>query len=344
MAFSYRTRQRFRRLWAALLTLMLIAVLVLVCWVLWLDRYVVYTRDGVKFDFSLSPQYPDGVLAVPPTPQETVDVYYQEFTQPTEPENKELQHLSGFYVTLDMLRIHGFDAVKAKIQQLPAGTAVMVDVKDIKGEFYYSSSIGHLADDMPIAPMDDLITFLQSGNYYTIARLPAFRDYWFGLYNVPMGLPKVGGLGSLWADTSDNSYCYWLSPAADGVIHRLAQITLELRTRGFDEVLFYDFRYPDTDQVIVTVDKTEALKKAAADLVNACTTDRFTVSFTSTEPNFPMPEGRCRLYMDNVDAEDIVYLRDKLLFTNPEVRWVFLADSNDTRYADYGILRPMPIP
>ena len=41
MAISYRTRRFFRRLSIFILTLVLLAVVLAVCWFLWLDRYVI---------------------------------------------------------------------------------------------------------------------------------------------------------------------------------------------------------------------------------------------------------------------------------------------------------------
>ena len=47
MTIPYRTRRVLKRLGSALLALALVAIFVLMCWLLWLDRFVVYTRDGI---------------------------------------------------------------------------------------------------------------------------------------------------------------------------------------------------------------------------------------------------------------------------------------------------------
>ena len=59
----YRTRRLVRNLLIAILVLVLVASAALICWLLWLNRYIVYTRDGAKLDFSLSLQFPEGELA-----------------------------------------------------------------------------------------------------------------------------------------------------------------------------------------------------------------------------------------------------------------------------------------
>ncbi|MGN1000123.1 MAG: putative glycoside hydrolase [Faecousia sp.] len=336
MALSYRTRRRFRRLWIALLTLVIAAAVFLVCWTLWLDRYVIYTRDGVELNFDLSLEFPEGILAEAPPPPETVDVYYNEGEDAIEPVSTELTQMNGYYITLDMI-VADIDAVRAQIAELPEDAAIMLDVRNIKGETYYTSSVSVNTDKYPLEVLDTLIGELKNSKHYLIARMPAFRNYWFGLYNMPNGLQKID-IVALWMD---ETRCYWLDPTKDGTITHLIQMVLELRMMGFNEVVFYDFRFPDTDQIKFTGDKAAALQEAAKRLVDACTTETFAVSFTSADPSFPLPEGRSRLYLENITAAEIIYLKEKFQYDNEIVRTVFLTDSNDTRYEEYSVLRPL---
>ena len=341
MAISYRSRRFFRRLAIFILSVVLLAALLAVCWFLWLDRYVIYTSDGAKLDFDLSLEFPEGQAAQRPTPGETVQIYYPEdevTTVPTEPETNEMPLLDGFYITFEMLRDTGIDAIKAQIAEMSAHVPIMLDVKIIKGEFLYSSVNGHNTDKLNLQEMDDLIAYLSNRGHYLIARMPAFRDYWFGLYNVALGLQKVDGRVSLWMD---EARCYWLDPAKEGNITRIAQIVVELRALGFDEVMFFDFRYPDTDQIIITGgEPADNLQAAAEALVAACSSETFTVSFTTTDPNFKLPDGRCRLYLENVAAADIAWLMNSYGLGEEYTKVVFLTTSEDTRYREYSILQP----
>ena len=74
----YHTRRILRRIFVSLVVLALVTAGVLLCWLLWLNRYVVYTRDGVKLDFDMPLEFPQGQLAVPPTAPPPVDIYYNE--------------------------------------------------------------------------------------------------------------------------------------------------------------------------------------------------------------------------------------------------------------------------
>ena len=211
-----------------------------------------------------------------------------------------------------------------------------LDVKNIRGEFFYSTSLGRNNDRIDPANMNALIARIRNSGHYLIARLPAYRDYWYGLENVEDGIFNPNRM-SLWMD---EERCYWLNPNAEGTLTYLISIVTELRTLGFDEVVFTDFRLPDTDAIYFEEDRAETIRKAAEDLVRICTTDRFALSFVGNEI-FPLPEGRSRLYAENVAAAEAAALAQRLGLENPQTRLVFLTDLKDTRYDAYGVLRPL---
>lgn len=338
MNLSYRTRRRLRRLGKTLLITALVALVAWMCWLVWLDRYIVYTPQGVRLDFSLDLTFPTGPAAEAPEPGPTVSIFYDEpDAEPILP-NYEQTPISGYYVDFDALT-EDVSAVKLQLESLPAGTAVLLDVKNTKGFFHYSTSVGQTTSDkVDIEAMDELFTWLAGRDLYTIARLPAFRDWEFGLNNVPCGLPKKDGNGSLWMDDTN---CYWLDPTSDGTLNYLVRILTELRGLGFDEVVFEDFRFPNTEKIEFEGDKTQSLADAAAMLVSACATDRFCVSFFSEDPAFPLPAGRTRLYLSDVTAADVHTVAQQVTTDDPAVHVLFFATTNDTRYDAYSVLRPL---
>ena len=137
MAIPYRTRRTLKRLVTALLALALLAVVVWGCWVVWLERFVIYTEDGAIFDFDLPLQFPQGQLAVPPPAQPTVPIY---FDDGSEDHAGELTQLGGFYVEPELL-LSDMAAVKAQLEKLPMGTPVLIDVKNIRGGFFYTTGV-----------------------------------------------------------------------------------------------------------------------------------------------------------------------------------------------------------
>ena len=332
MTLPYRTRQTLRRFGIALLALLFLAVLVWGCWIIWLSRFVIYTRDGAKLDFSLPEQISAGQLAVKPKPGEKIPINYSDQNETL---TTELTQLGGYYVEVSALK-EDISAVKSQIQALPAGTPVMIDVKNIYGSFFYSTNVGaSYTTTVDVHAMDELIDFLDSSGMYTIARLPALRDREYGLHHVSDGLPTAGGY--LWMDDDG---CYWLNPISSGTLSYLIQITNELKKLGFDEVVFYDFYFPETSSIVYKEDKVQALTTAANTLVASCATDSFAVSFVGNA-EFPLPEGRSRLYVENAEASSAASIAQQTGLENPAVRLVFLTQVHDTRFDQYGVLRPL---
>lgn len=335
MSLPYRTQRALSRLCVTLLVLLLIAAVALLCWLLWLNRFVLYTKDGVKLDFDLEQELVGGQIAQSqPIPEVSID--FQE-TEPTEPESTDLKKFSGYYISYAELS-GNLAGVRAKVEQLPAGTPVMLDLKSIRGEFYYTSSQGRLSTKVDVGGIDELLAYMRVKELYVIARIPAFRDYYYGLGHVAHGLIGDPVKVSLWMDSER---CYWLNPDKEGTIMYIISIITELRTLGVDEVAFYDFRFPDTDKIVYNGDRLASIANAAKTLVEACSTETFTVSFISTDPSFNLPEGRCRLYMENVAASEVQMMVDVAGISEPEKRFVFLTNMNDTRFEDYCVLRPL---
>lgn len=337
MNLPYRTRRILRRFGIFLLTAAVIFALVWLCWVIWLQRYVVYTRDGAVLDFSRSAQSLSGVEAREPTQGATVGIYYNEGENLITPDNS-LTQISGVYA--DTAAILADQSGVASALRARSEGAVMLDVKSIYGNFFYSTGISGAssASGVDVSAMDGLIRDLNAKGLYTIARVPAFRDRSFGLNNTSSGLPTEEGY--LW---EDDEGCYWLNPADSGTITYLVRIATELRELGFREVVFTEFAFPDTDQVVISSEgtKAEILAKAASDLVSACAAEGFAVSFASTDPTLAIPAGRSRLYLMGVDASAAASVAAQTTVEDKQVNLVFLADTNDTRFDSYSVLRAL---
>ena len=336
MHITYKARQFYRRLFRVLLVLVMAALILLLCWVLWLRRFLIYTADGARLDFTLTQQWPLGQTGQAGGPVTHPDIYFTEPSTTTPPttEDGEAPHFEAYHVTLEELQTE-LDVVLERILQLPEGTPVMLDVKGYWGYFYYSSSLGASSGSFDMGIMDAFFRAVNESGVYAIARLPAFRDYAFALKNPGCGLNEERGV--LWVDPDK---CYWLDPGSDGTLEHLIDIARELRVMGFDEVAFTNFAFPDTNKVVYKQDKAETIAKAAKALANACADDSFAISFITTDQHFPLPEGNCRLYLQDVAAVDV----DLVLSTmEPDViaRTVFFTNSNDTRFQQCGVIKPL---
>ncbi len=339
MRIPYRTKRMLHRLGVILLILLVLAILCWICWVTWLNRFVVYGRDGkVTLDFEASEDIP-GVVAVPPAAQGEVPIFFNEGADAVELSNA-LTQFSGYYISYNDLSTN-IAGVRENLNLVPSGTAVMIELKGGYGSFYYSSSLPDSISSasVDIAAVDELIATMKTKGYYLIAKVSAFQDYNFGLNHVSSGLPLVG-LPYLWMDDEG---CYWLKPSDQITLNWVTSIVNELKDLGFHEVVLANFRFPNSEKYSYSDDKEAALQTAAQTLLTSCSSDNFTLSFGVATASFPLPEGRCRLYLENVEAKDIQTQAAQAVVADPQAQLVFIGSTNDTRYDEYSVLRPIEL-
>ena len=333
---SYRTRRLLRRCIIILMWLALIGLLLWGCWMVWIQRYVVYTRDGVKIDMDRSTVDIVGEVATPPAPRDPVSIYFTPKDEITDMGHK-LYQILGYYVPTDAL-LYDITAVSSQLDLLTPGSAVMIDLKSIYGNFFYNTKIegASVSGNVNATMMDNIIKKLDGPEYYSIARVPAFREM-----NFETSACLSDEDGYPW---HDEEYCVWLDPTDDETMAYLIQICNELRNLGFDEVVFYEFRFPDSPNYVFDSDlsKAKALEEAARSLVSSCSGDGFAVSFEG-DSKFVLPEGLSRLYIDGVAADQAASVAATIPVSNPVVNIVFKATSNDTRYNEFSALRVMDV-
>ncbi len=345
MSIPYRTRRNLRRFFVTVLALVLFSSLALLCWLLWLNRYVVYSQSGARFDFSISVPYAPGLSPVAPEPRPTITIHdkAEEVEDPEDPITNELQQFIGCYVTLEDLREPDrFEVTRNALLALPAGSTVMLELKSVSSYVYYSSETAREDPDFDVVRMDALIRELQGKGHYVIARIPAFQEREYILEDehgrFDQGLEHIKG-GSLWWDSENR--CYWLNPASDGTMTYLIQLVTELRGMGFHEVVFKDFQFPETDKIQFEGDKLETLTNVASMLVKTCSTDKFCVSFTRHDADLKLPQGRTRLYLTGISAADADTAAEKTGLADLQAQVVFLTEKSDTRYEEFSVLRPL---
>ena len=334
MAIPYRTQRLLKRTGTTILVTVLVLAIIILCWLLWLERFIVYDReDGIILDdrssLDIQGQTMSGRADLP-----KVEIYYNEGENAIVTET-DMTKLTGYYISAAELE-KDITAIRPQLEALEPGTPVMIDVKNIKGELFYDSKASEYRSGSISTPaMDELLKYLHANNFYTIARLPALRDFNFGLNNVEFGLPTRGGY--LWVDSS---YCYWLNPASQGTRSYLISIITELKNMGFDEVVLTDFVFPESTEIVFDGDRQQAIADAAKVLADACSSEAFTVSFAG-KVGFALPEGRSRLYLEGAEPAMAASVAESTGLEQPEIYVVFITDLHDTRFDDFGVLRPL---
>lgn len=337
--FSYRNKRRVRRLLLAVV--IVLAVLLFFCLIrfVYLQRFLVYENGNVRLDYDqnlVSQPQEDALFA-----DEPITIITEEAAvQVSNPLDEPRAALNGCYITTSMLT--QLDAVKAALSELDEiPEAVLVDLKSIYGNFYYSSDLSGAtmttAADVPA--VDSFLSELagQPG-LYLVARVASLSDPNFALANQACGLPLRSG--ALWVDTNN---CYWLDPMDELVQRYLVSIAQELASLGFDEVVFDDFRIPDSGNIIYTTEYTreEAAGMAAQSIVEQLADTPIRVSFSSS--NALVAEHSERTYLVCEDGSQVSALVDGLssVLDDPSTQVVFLTASRDTRFEGYGLLRPL---
>ena len=98
---TYRTRKRMKTAAVILGGTLALILTVWLCWILWLGRFVVYSREGVRLDFDWVT--PGTFTVAEPPEQMPINIRFNDGSEPLEEQSRELAQLNGRYITLEML-------------------------------------------------------------------------------------------------------------------------------------------------------------------------------------------------------------------------------------------------
>ena len=337
--FSYRNKRLLKRTLLIALAVLLGILALIVCRFIYLGRFVTYDNAGAHLDYE---QHLTATRAPEPAVSDEDFSFDTVLDAASEEDGDTAQtaKLTGYYITTTMLA-SGVDQVRAALSQADDYNAVMVDVKSIFGSFYYSTAISGAAKAtvLDIKQVDQLIAELaQQKGVTLIARVPAFSDPEYALKHQSQALPLYNG--ALWTDEHD---CYWLNPYSNDVQGYLTSIALELAGLGFDEVLFDNFYFPDSDRISWTgsVTKQEAILDAADNLSANLLNQSIRLDLGTNDPEVAAYGARVFITTNNASQieDDIAALSDVLPDTASQL--VYLTDSRDTRCDACGALRPL---
>lgn len=337
---SYRNKLRLKKIIKISLVVLLLLILLGSVYLLYLQRHVVYHRDGVTLDFDATTEdipLTDADAAQTGRPAlPRVEILYVEEGDTT----GALSQITGYYVDARMLVEHT-DAVNQALQALTEPCWIMLDMKNPAGKFYYSTQIsGAQTAEIDTQAVDALLSDLKKRGFKLIARIPAFADSAFALEHIDAALPMKNEI--LWTDSDGG---YWLDPANTLVQDYLQQICKELSSLGFTEVVFEDFYFPTSGNIAYesTQTKAEIIAAAARNIDNAFTSSNLVISFCTDESTFSLDSITGRLYFTSTtggNLETVVGAAQGIV-ANPASQLVFLSDSHDTRFDAHGHLFPL---
>lgn len=337
--FTYRNKRAVRKTARILGGVLLALALLVIGRVLYVQRYVTYTPEGVKLDYGQRLDY-TGQAPAEPDPAEYPFETVLDAAAQTDEEAEKQTRLDGYSISTTML-VNGVDQVRSALSEVDGYNAVVIDVKSIYGNFYYSTQLSGAprADALDISEVDKLIEELTGrSDLIVIARVPAFSDRRYALAHQSEGLPIWNG--ALW---EGDDVCYWLNPYSNNVQGYLTSIAIELSQRGFDGVLFDDFYFPGSDRIMwnATITRDEAVLDAAANIADSLYGYGIEVLFGSAPTGAAAYADRVCVTTDA--AEDVNAIVEELSpsLTDPAAQIVFLTSSRDTRFAACGVIRPL---
>lgn len=337
--FTYRNKRAVRKTARILGGVLLALALLVIGRVLYVQRYVTYTPEGVRLDYDQKIDY-TGQAPAEPDPAEYPFETVLDAAAQTDEEAEKQTRLDGYSISTTML-VNGVDQVRSALSEVDGYNAVVIDVKSIYGNFYYSTQLSGAprADALDISEVDKLIEELTGrSDLIVIARVPAFSDRRYALAHQSEGLPIWNG--ALW---EGDDVCYWLNPYSNNVQGYLTSIAIELSQRGFDGVLFDDFYFPGSDRIMwnATITRDEAVLDAAANIADSLYGYGIEVLFGSAPTGAAAYADRVCVTTDA--AEDVNAIVEELSpsLTDPAAQIVFLTSSRDTRFAACGVIRPL---
>ena len=229
---SYHGRSRLRSVLKGIIILLAAVLIVAIAAFLFLQRYMVFSADGVRFELPFlqgqqEPADPDPVLVHTPEPV---------LVTPTPSPAPEALH------AVELTRQALYDGTAAEQVAAAGGNAALFDMKGDDGSLGYISGI-QLAKDIRSSASDPAlngaIQGLNAGELYTIARVSCFRDNALPYYRNDLALRSLGG-----GNWKDDERIRWASPANEAVQDYVAGVCAELAELGFDEILLDNAAYP----------------------------------------------------------------------------------------------------
>lgn len=330
---SYRNRILLKKwLRVGLIVLAVLAVSAFLL-LIYLEPYMVYDREGAHLVMEEESTAPtEQVPETRPVITDPKIVYGNAAVKETK-----LADMENFYITTDMLQKP--EQVLEAVKELEGPSAIMVQMKSSYGNFYYETKIkGVSIADVDTAAIEKIVSYLDKGNFYLIAQIPAFNDTAYALSHNSCGLPMAGGI--LW---SDENYHYWLDPSDAAVMNYLKEIGQELYAMGFEEIAFSDFWIPNDEDINygTELSPSEILAESAKQVSAIFEEAGMTVSFISSDPGFPISECSGRFYIPELNGAEVEPYAQNFSSAKKLKELVFLSNSKDARFEGKAVMRPL---
>lgn len=236
---TYRGRRTARDILKIIAAVLTVLVVLAGGVLIYGQNYIVYTDDGVRFDIPF-PFFSGNAAqsAISEADPVNIEVKTAEPEPEPEPESEPAQRL--IYLPISVV---SEGRVERSVQEAGA-SGVILDMKNDQGQLQWyledalASSLGLVVGT---EELNRLLSDLNKGDIYTVARISCFKDETLPLSS-EFAVAIRSNSGYRWSDPDG---IRWVSPASDTVQEYLIQRMVELAQMGFDEILLDNCGYPN---------------------------------------------------------------------------------------------------
>ncbi len=249
-----RTVYRGKRKYSWIITLVAMLLVVAIAFAVWLfyylQRFIVYDKDGLRLDLSaqreeiLHPGAAEETAAPVPTSHVDVEIVVdqRDYSDIRTNAGGNLQTIHGVFVSAKDVTENTLRYYAGKMGDFDT---LVLELKGTDGFLRWHSGVA-AADSFAIngtLELSELLAPLKEQGVYLIAQISALSDSAMAQRNAPIAL-KSAVTGQPFIDANGASY---LDPYSDSTRAYLISLIAELQQLGFDEVLLVGVTCPDSD-------------------------------------------------------------------------------------------------
>ena len=249
-----RTVYRGKRKYSWIITLVAMLLVIAIAFAVWLfyylQRFIVYDKDGLRLDLSVQREeilHPGAAeqTAAPAAPSHVdveIVVEQRDYSDIVTDAGNNLQAIHGVFVPAGDVTENTLKYYAGKMGDFDT---LVLELKAEDGFLRWHSGVA-AADSFAIngtLELSELLAPLKEQGVYLIAQISALTDTAMAQRNAPIAL-KNAATGQPFADAGGAAY---LDPYSDSTRAYLLSLITELQQLGFDEILLSGVVCPDSD-------------------------------------------------------------------------------------------------
>jgi hypothetical protein len=258
----YKGRKK-RRSWPGVLLIILLVLFVCALLLFYgLQKYLVYTPGGVKLELPiLQTESPSTESAAPASQTDAgLVIDKADYSNVEATAGRDLEAVKAIYVPASAISA---DSVTAAAGRLDKGNALVLELKPASGQLAWKSSVKE-ADSYGLNGSVDLksvVAAMKDKKIKLVAELSCCVDTLMAQRNTPVALKTSGG--AAYGDSDGG----WIDPYNSEMRQYIVDLSKELISMGFDEILLSNVRHPSVAPSALGYSQSSSTQVTAASVV-----------------------------------------------------------------------------